>query len=211
MNCSDLVERIPALASGLLPADERERCLSHIAACHSCADALQGAEALQFLRRRDAGPAPDGLFERVLDEVSGRQEHGFARRHFWQGTAFGGAVAASLLVVVMMLGVLVRPADLAPQLAEFRVSAGEVRTMHLAIETERALPGAEISVVLSGNVEIDGAAGRREFNWTEDLDAGVNKLSLPLVANGNNGGQLMVRLRHPDSEQIFVIELPADS
>lgn len=211
MNCSDTAERIPALASGLLPVDEREACLAHVADCESCADALGGAEAMQFLRRRDAGAAPDGLFQRVLDEVSERREADLAGRRFWLGTAVGGAIAASLLAVVMMLGVLVRPVDVAPQLAEFRVSVEEPRVMHVAIETERALAGAEISVLLSGAVEIDGAGGRREFSWTEDLDAGVNQLSLPLLAIGEGGGQMLVRLRHPDSEQIFVIDLPTDS
>lgn len=210
MNCSDTAERIPALASGLLPADEREACLAHVAGCDTCADALRGAEATRFMRRREAGVAPEGLFQRVLDEVSERQEASRAGRRFWLGTAVGGALAASLLAVVMMLGILVRPVDVAPQLAEFRVSVSEPRVMHVAIETEQALPGAEISVVLSGAVEIDGASGRREFNWTEDLDAGVNKLSLPLLASGDGGGQMLVRLTHPDSEQIFVIDLPTD-
>ena len=210
MNCTDMAERIPALASDLLTGGEREACLAHVATCDTCADALRGAEAMQFLRRRDAGAAPQGLFQQVLDDVSGAKDGDVGGRRFWLGTAVGGAIAASLLAVVMMLGVLVRPVDLAPQVAEFYVSAQEPRMMHVAIETERALPGAEISVLLSGEVEIDGAGGRREFNWTEDLDAGVNKLSLPLLASGNGGGQMMVRLRHPDSEQIFVIDLRID-
>ena len=211
MNCSDIAERIPTIARGLLPADEREACLAHISACEACADALHGGEATQFLRRRDSGTAPDGLFQRILDTVSDKREARVSGRRFWLGTAVGGAVAASLLAVIMMLGVLVRPVDLAPQLAEFRVSAEEPRVMHVAIETERPLRGAEISVLLSGAVEIDGAGGRREFNWTEDLDAGINKLSLPVLASGEGGGQMLVRLTHPDSEQIFVIDLPTDS
>lgn len=210
MNCTDMAERIPALASDLLTGGEREACLAHVATCETCADALRGAEAMQFLRRRDAGAAPPGLFQHVLDDVSGARDGDVGGRRFWLGTAVGGAIAASLLAVVMMLGVLVRPVDLAPQVAEFYVSAEEPRIMHVAIETKRPLPGAEISVMLSGEVEIDGAGGRREFNWTEDLDAGVNDLSLPLVASGLGGGQMLVRLRHPDSEQIFVIDLPID-
>lgn len=211
MNCKDIAERVPALASGLLPAGERDACLSHVADCEACADALRGGEAMQLLRRRDAGAAPQGLFQRVLDEVSDRQEASVAGRRFWLGTAVGGAVAAALLAVVLMLGVLVRPVDIAPQLAEFRVSIEEPRVMHVAIETEQALRGAEISVLLSGAVEIDGAGGRREFNWTEDLNAGINQLSLPLLASGAGGGRMLVRLTHPDSEQIFVIDLPTDS
>ena len=49
------------------------------------------------------------------------------------------------------------------------------------------------------------------LNWSDDLGAGINKLSLPLVASGEGGGQMVVRLSHPDSEQLFVIDLPLDS
>jgi hypothetical protein len=166
---------------------------------------------MQILRRRNAGAAPDGLFQRVLDEVARAGNHELARRRFWLGTAFGGAIAASLLAVTVMLGVLVRPGDVLPPRAEFYVSADEARTMHIAIEADQALPGAEISILLSGAVEIDGTGGRRELTWTDDLDAGINKLSLPLLASGVGGGQMVVTLRHPDSEQMFVIDLPHDT
>ena len=84
---------------------------------------------------------------------------------------------------------------------------GPVAANHLV----RALPGAEISILLTGNVEVQGFGHRRELKWSDDLDAGVNQLSLPLVASGEGGGQMVVRLSHPDSEQLFVIDLPLDS
>jgi hypothetical protein len=211
MNCNEVAERIPALANGLLPADEHDACRSHVDTCDDCADALRGANALQFLRKRDTGAAPEGLFDRVLDDVTLAAENIIARRRFWLGTAVGGAVAASLLVVVMMLGVLVRPGEIEPARAEFYVSTEEARTMHIAIEADQALPGAEISILLSGAVEVDGTAGRRELTWTDDLESGINRLSLPLLASGVGGGQMVVMLRHPDSEQMFVIDLPLDT
>ena len=127
------------------------------------------------------------------------------------GAAVGGAIAASLLAVVLMLGVFEMPAEQPQSVAKFSISVDEPRLMHVAIEADRALPGAEISILLTGNVEIEGYGNRRELNWTDDLDAGINKLSLPLVASGEGGGQMVVRLSHPDSEQLFVIDLPLDS
>jgi hypothetical protein len=59
-------------------------------------------------------------------------------------------------------------------------------------------------------VEIDGYGTRRELSWSEDLDAGVNRLSLPVTASGFEGGQMVVRLEHPLSEQVFVVQLPVD-
>jgi hypothetical protein len=43
------------------------------------------------------------------------------------------------------------------------------------------------------------------------LEAGVNRLSLPVLASGLNGGQMIVRMTHPMSEQVFVINLPTES
>jgi hypothetical protein len=65
--------------------------------------------------------------------------------------------------------------------------------------------------LLSGNVEIEGYGMQRELAWTENLDSGVNRLTLPVLANGLDGGQMIVRMSHPLSEQVFVINLPAES
>jgi hypothetical protein len=210
MNCMSIADRITALAAGELPDDQRLACESHIAACEDCADALQGALAMQALRQLDAFEAPAGLFDRIMDDVMDPVPERSHSRGFWTGTAFGGVIAASLLAIVMMLGVLVRPVDVEPQVAQFYVSNDEPRLMHIAIESEHQLAGAQISILLSGDVRIDGAGDRRELSWTDDLEAGVNKLSLPLLASGTGGGQMVVRLSHPDSEQMFVIDLKLD-
>ena len=83
--------------------------------------------------------------------------------------------------------------------------------MNIAIEADQLLQGAEISILLSGDVEIDGFGQRNELSWTDDLEPGVNQLTLPVRAIGERGGQMVVRLSHPDSEQIFVVQLKADS
>ena len=64
---------------------------------------------------------------------------------------------------------------------------------------------------LAGSVEIDGYGPQRELSWSEDLNAGVNRLSLPIIANGFEGGQIIVRLEHPLSQQVFVVQLPVES
>jgi hypothetical protein len=83
--------------------------------------------------------------------------------------------------------------------------------MNIAIEADRPLQGAEISILLSGDVEIDGFGERHELSWIDDLEPGVNQLTLPVRAIGAGGGQMVVRLNHPDSEQIFVVQLKLDS
>ncbi len=82
--------------------------------------------------------------------------------------------------------------------------------MNIAIETDQALLGATIRILVAGSVEVDGFGDQREITWVDDLDAGTNRISLPLIATGNDGGKVVVRLSHPKSEQIFIVDLKSD-
>ena len=156
-------------------------------------------------------PGSERIFNRVMSKTSYDPHEQASRRGFWLGAGFSGAIAASLLAVAFALGVLTNPVPEAASAAEFYVSATEVRPMNIAIEAKQALEGAEISILLSGDVEIDGFIDRNELSWTDDLEPGVNQLTLPVRAIGERGGQMVVRLSHPDSEQIFVVQLKLDS
>ena len=83
--------------------------------------------------------------------------------------------------------------------------------MEIAIDVDRPLAGAKISVMLAGDVEVEGFGSLRELSWSDDLESGVNRLTLPLRAIGADVGQVVVRLSHPDSEQLFVVKLKLDS
>jgi hypothetical protein len=173
-------------------------------------DAQRGSEALMELRRREIdGPAGE-LFSQIVTTATSDSNR-VSNQRFWLGTAFGGAVAASLFAIAFFFGWTDGEQIPTESTAEFVVALGEPRQMNLAFETDRRLDGATISILLSGDVEIDGYGIQRELTWSEDLDAGLNRLTLPVLANGNDGGQMIVRMTHPLSEQIFVINLPTES
>ena len=174
-------------------------------------DARRGAEALAMLKNQHIGNVPDGMFDQIVKaSISTQSKHDETRR-FWLGTGFGAAVAASIFALAMTLGWLGSPDSSDPVTAQFQVALHEPRQMDIAIETNQALTGATIHILMAGNIEIDGFAGQREISWIEDLDAGVNRLSLPIIATANEGGQLIVRLTHPKSEKTFVINLETDA
>jgi len=116
-----------------------------------------------------------------------------------------GAIAIS--IGSLALGWLVPPSVPVEDIAEFTVSTSEARSLDVAIETDRPLEGATISILLAGDVQLDGYGARRELKWTTDLDAGINRLRLPVRANSESGGRMFVRLEHPDSRQSFVVRL----
>ena len=211
MNCAEFSEQVTALITGTMPEASRDEYLAHAETCSACDAALRGRLATLAMERRPLEEPPAGLLERIATDVTRDKSRQRTSGSFWTGAAFGGAIAASLLAIVLMLGVFEMPVEQTQSVAKFSISVDEPRMMHVAIEADRALPGAEISILLTGNVEVQGFGSRRELNWTDDLDAGINKLSLPLVASGEGGGQMVVRLSHPDSEQLFVIDLPLDS
>jgi anti-sigma factor RsiW len=210
MNCESVVERIRALAEGALHGEEKGACMNHVATCQDCADALRGVRAMLVIRDQAAVPGSERVFSRVMSRAGYDPHREASRRGFWLGAGFGGAIAASLLAAAIALGLLSNPVPDAPAAAEFYVSATEVRSMNIAIEADRPLQGAQISILLSGDVEVDGYVDRHELSWVDDLEPGVNRLTLPIRAIGERGGQMVVRLSHPDSEQIFVVQLKVD-
>ena len=210
MNCNITAENIPGIVAGTLEPPLLADCEQHLSGCAECREALRGAESLAMLSKRTAGAAPAGLFDRLMDDAMAEETRPRGRSGFWLGTGFGGAVAASLLTLALALGWIGPVADEETGIAQFAVAVSEPRNMEIAIETDQALVGANISILLSGNVAIDGYGDRRELAWTTDLKAGVNRLSLPVIAIDSTGGQVVVRLDHPDSEQVFVVQLKAD-
>ena len=209
MSCDFDKDRLYALARGSLAGEEREGVLAHVERCEDCRMALRGAEALAEIAARDVTTPPAGLFEAVVEKAVAQPARAPRQTHFWKGAGFG-AMAASLLAMALFFGWTdsPEPVDSAPA---FVVSLEEPRQMNLAFETDRVLEGATITILLSGSVEIDGYGPSRELSWTENLEPGVNRLSLPVIANGFEGGQMVVRLDHPQSEQVYVVRLPVES
>ena len=209
MSCNFDKASLRRLARGSLDAVERDGVLAHVDHCEECRAALRGARALAELGARETGTPPAGLFEAVVEKAVSQPARLPRDNRFWMGAGVG-SLAASLLAVALFLGLSDSrlPENSVPA---FAVSIEEPRHMNLAFETDRALDGATITILLSGSVEIDGYGQSRELSWTENLDAGVNRLSLPVIANGFDGGQIVVRLEHPQSEQMFVVQLPVES
>ena len=211
MNCETIRDLVGRVASQSLDGETHAAAMTHISNCPDCRAALRGAEALTELRQRETELPGDQFFDRVVKissrGESRRSEHG----QFWIGAGFSGAIAASLIAIAFALGWINLQTSDVSSTAAFVVALDDPRQMNVAFETDRNLDGAMISIVLSGDVQIAGYGVQREISWLEDLDAGVNRLSLPVFANSIDGGQMVVRLQHPLSEQIFIVNLSVET
>jgi len=212
MDCHDVFEIISSRESDSIDESEIRVYMEHIAECDECRNAMRGADALRVLKNRHLVADPDELFANVMATVTRPRVKGQARnKGFWLGTSVGSVVAAGLFALALTFGWFDEFATNIPLTPEFVVALGEPRQMDIAIETDRPLVGASISILLAGDIEIDGYKGQRELSWQADLEAGVNRLSLPVYAIGIDGGQVVVRLTHPLSEKVFVIKLRTDA
>jgi len=202
MKCEDAIE---ALRSPAAPV--RATALRHVAECANCRAAQQAVTALGADRAVGVPRLAEGAFERALQRALQPPPRVVTnRRGFWLGTAVGGALAASIAVAVTTWWVQPGTPDAAAN-PQVRLALYEVRPVSVSLDSPESLQGAEIHVVLTGAIGLDGFADQRELRWVTDLDRGVNQLTLPLVALGPNGGQVMVEVQHGDKRRAFVVDV----
>ena len=211
MKCQDIENKYVNIVSGKLNPAELDACRQHIEQCVACDELIYGAAGLASLKQRDAGVMPPNLFKTVSARLERRGDRDAGGHRFWTGTAFGGAVVASVFALALTAGWIQMPAGAPDPAQEFTVAMSEARDLNVAIETQQALANATITVVLNGGVELAGYSGQRELSWEADLVAGVNRLTLPVKATDFAGGQVIVQLTHPDSEQVLVVGVKADA
>jgi hypothetical protein len=208
MNCDYIADNMAQVVYARLPKEKMAECRRHLFTCSECADAVRGAEALALLRNCGPRAVPEGLFDKLssaLQEPS--REFDTSRSKVWTYAGLGSALAATVLVAVLATGRVGQGVDESEYVAQFAAAVSEPTIMNVAIEADRPLQDATISILLSGDVALDGFGGEREVTWITNLEQGVNRLQLPVIALDARGGKMIVRLDHPDTEQVYVVDV----
>jgi hypothetical protein len=207
MNCEDVIEQLVETEEDALSVLEQSKLVAHLNDCESCQDALRGANALRMVRNQPVRSAPDGLFDRVIVQATHSTDSAARRSQFWTGAAFGGLLAAGIAIAVVTLGGFQAPSSSLPEVPVVTMALGERQEVDIAIDADKDLPGTTVNVVLSGDFEFAGFGKQRELSWTTDLEKGVNRLTLPLLAVGETEGHLIVRLEHEGTRRVFRLDL----
>jgi hypothetical protein len=208
MNCEQAVELLTGTVEPGNAADRR-LATEHAADCADCRDAVVSVHALRVLSLMPTAKTPEGAFCRAMTrttEPAGREHR--TSGGFWIGLGAGAALAASVtLAILAVLSDAGRPGEtLAPQ---FALALNESRDVSISLTTDEALIDAEIRVTLSGSIGLEGYTGQRELAWHADLDAGINQLTLPVIATGRDGGQLLVEVIHAGKRRSFLVDVQA--
>lgn len=215
MSCQDIADLLDNGQMLDLPPERQAAVTAHLRHCEDCASEWH---ALRTLAQVPSAPAPPpDLFARTMALAEGAASspapRAPQRRSFWLGAGVGGALAASIALAVMTLNVAPRTAGPAANGAApaITIALNEPHDVGVAIDSVEALADAEIRVVLTGGVRLDGFSDRSVVSWRTDLDRGVNRLTLPLIAVEPGGGQVLVEVGHGSKRQVFVVNVGVDA
>jgi hypothetical protein len=179
----------------------------HVAICESCQSAIRAVAVLKAERSAPVPQPPPGAFERALRKATQTPVATFGgRRGFWWGVGVGGALAATIAIALLnLLPAVQQPAATAAP--GVTLALYETRDVNITLDSPVALANAEIHIVLSGAIELQGFEGEKELRWSTDLGPGVNQLTLPVVAFGAAGGQLTVEVQHEERRRVFIVDV----
>ncbi len=215
MNCHDIGNLLDSREVLKLTETQKVAVSTHLRECSRCEHEWRAVRALWVVSTIPT-PAPRAdLFSeamRLATAAGARREARPPRQpSFWLGAGFGGAIAASLVAAIMTFGPVPWTWTMDdPITPTITVALNEPRDVDVAITSAEALERAEIRVVLTGGVRLAGFADRSEVQWRADLDQGINRLSLPIIAVNGNGGQVVVEVEHASKRQVFVVNVGVD-
>ena len=119
----------------------------------------------------------------------------------WFGAALGGAVAATLTLLIMRPDAPTEPAR------GITLALNEARDIDVIIESDRDLEDATIRIAVTGAVALDGFQNEHIIDWRADLERGGNLLSLPVVAHQVGYGQLVAVIEHGGRTRTVTVDL----
>ncbi len=206
MKCEDIANLLDEGELPRLPAEWLEDVETHLLRCERCADQWRAAQALRSWRDLPTPSARPELLAETMRRVTQPSVGRERRNAFLAGTGLGGALAAGIAIAVMVMSPTIQDAA-DSRVPALTIALNEPHDVSVAIDTSEALLDAQIRVVLTGGIELDGFADQSVVSWTTDLDRGVNRLTLPVVAVGSSGGQVLVEVEHARKRQIFVVDV----
>lgn len=203
MRCEDIENLLNEHADAELTPAEQQAVEAHVASCDSCGGAWLAARALRQYR---ALPTPTPSATLIAKLAVTRQPPAVTRRTSLWSAAIGGALAASLVAVAFNY-YRTAPADRARTVPSLTMALHESRDVNVTIDSPEAVMEVDVRVVLAGGIELEGLAGRRELKWKTDLEAGINRLTLPIVAADSTGGRVLVSVGYGAKQQAFVVQI----
>lgn len=180
MDCRTLQHDLDALLAGEHGPESTEAAKHHLSGCPACQAYADDVRALQrALAASAGGEMPAATRRRLLHR----------RTHRPAMAAAAVFLAAGAALIWQQLGQDTGPA--APGDAEWTTA-----TVRLDLQSANALTDVQFRLELPEGTQLDGHPGQRSLSWRDDLHAGSNQLTIPLIVSGEPQGELVARLEH---------------
>jgi len=197
MNCQTARNAIDDLLDRELPESESASVWAHLDECRACQALLGQEQKLRAaLRSLPAVMPPPGFVDRALHKAAMARPVPARPGGTWPSVF---ALAATLVLGIAVGMYFAQSPALGPQADQqllVTMSTKHSRNIELAFDSGSALQDVSVTLYLPEQIEIAGFPGQRSIQWHTDMDAGRNRLSLPLVAHGGSGGILVAELAH---------------
>ena len=206
MRCDDIEDLLNEHADATLTPERRGEVEAHLAACDDCCAAWHAAG---MLRRHRALPTPVPSAALIATIAATRQPTRVKKGISPWVAAVGGALAAGIALVAFNYyrSAQIEGDAAAPSLT---MSLNETRDVSVTIDSPEAFMDVEVRVLLAGGIELEGLHGRRELKWKTDLEPGINRLTLPIVASDSSGGKVLVAVGQGDKQRSFVVQIDVE-
>jgi len=207
MNCEDAQAHIQSWLDGDLSAAALNEARGHIDKCPNCRSELADYAALQNALRALPAPAPPpDLTERLWAAQPRRRSH-------WPTLAIAASLLIAVTVFPLALQQLQDPSG-KTDAAEVQLPLNQSERIELALSAPRDLKQVQLTLELPPHLELKGFPSQRVISWRTDLQAGNNRLALPVKANAAGSGELVARIQHEGKSRemrVRVISNPSTS
>ena len=222
MNCDQFANTLHDWLDGQMDGAQAAAMAAHACRCRGCALAASDERIIREALRGLPVPALRPEFKREAvraARVAGRT----LRRRMLEHDVRIAALAASSAVAVLVFAALRTPLPnnaaqgfdtvSADKVEVYAVTAGEVQSLRLRIQSPRDFDGVRFSVELPDDVSLAGQPGVRAMTWEGSLRKGSNVLELPLLAQAGAAGRVATRVAWGEFEQHLetrLVSVPPD-
>jgi len=204
MHCNIILSQLDDYIDSELKPGQRSQFEAHLGECASCHQAWQQELQFRQLMKEHDVPAPAAGFEERAFAKLPRQTSGSHKSSFVAG--FGGAMAAGILLFIAA-ALFLNPVTQQQAIPNIQLTLHEAKKVNMVFDVPEMVAEATFSMQVPNHIDIAGRKGLHQIEWKTALKKGKNLLSLPIVAQSAEGGELVAKIKYGDQEKVFRLEL----
>lgn len=195
---------------------DNERLRQHLASCRRCRQYDREMQAVVSCLKGMGSSGQHDLeavrAERLLERAYQRYRIAARSRQAMAATLLAGFIGGTLFWAALSGVKQESTYPIISHAQTISLPIAGVKNISLAIDSDRALTEVTFTIELPDGVEVDGYPGQQQLSWQGQLQAGLNRLTLPLLTHRQaRAGVLKARIEYAGGGRELVLPLkPAE-